>query len=136
MGSQDFEACPCCGKSSRRVWGRASREGCGEAVYFVHWTLGEVRKHGARFTLILGRWGEGATRDDRFSVALELRWTEQGPQFMVRDAEAGGAHLDELVGRRLRRDEVIGTPLARQVFDWVDWIWLGDPRIAEVTGPE
>lgn len=66
-------------------------------------------------------------------MALELRWTDQGPQFMVQDSQPAPGHTDELVGRHLRRDEVIGTPLASRVFSLVDQVWAGDGRIREVT---
>jgi hypothetical protein len=33
----------------------------------------------------------------------------------------------------MHRDEVIGTPLARSVFDMVDAVWLQEKRIAVLT---
>jgi len=40
----------------------------------------------------------------------------------------------DLLGRSLLRAEVVGTPLASEVFALVDAIWLTDSRIAEVKG--
>lgn len=51
---------------------------------------------------------------------------------MVVDAAARLASKSKLCDKAMRRTEVIGTPLAPQVFSLLDAIWLGDPRIAEV----
>jgi hypothetical protein len=104
----------------------------GEAAYFVHWTLNRVAHHGAHFDLALGQWGDASSSQDRFAVSLEFRRTEQGPQFMVIDAATRPIAQGDVVGRTLRRDEVIGTPLAKQAFDIIDAIWLQDPRIEEL----
>jgi hypothetical protein len=40
-----------------------------------------------------------------------------------------------MVGRGLVREDVVMTPLAQEVFEIIDTIWLDDKRIAEVTGP-
>jgi hypothetical protein len=132
-GSSDFERCECCGKRSRTVWGLARRDGDADAAYFVHWTLGQLASDGAHFDLILGRWGEDATPADRYAVSLEYRRTDRGPAFMVIDATTRPIARNELVGRALRRDEVVGTALATRVFELVDAIWLKDRRISEVT---
>ena len=129
---KDFGPCPCCGGITRRVWGFLYREGQAEAAYFVEWTLGHVARHGAHVDLIIGRWGEGAGRSGRFAVSLEYRHTETGPWFMVIDAGSREVSRSELVGRSMSREEVIGTPLAKQVFEMVDAIWLNDDRIEEV----
>jgi hypothetical protein len=130
-GSQDFGPCECCGDRSRRVWGFVHRGDATEAAYGVHWTLGKVAEHGAHVDLILGRWGEGAERADRYAVSLEFR---PGAGVMVIDASERDIARSELVSRALRREEVIGTPLAQRVFDLIDAIWLQDGRIAEVSG--
>jgi len=130
--SQDFGPCPCCGGLTRRVWGFLYRGEQAEAAYFVEWTRGNVAGHGAHIDLIIGRWGEGASRADRSAVSLEYRCTETGPGFMVIDAGPREVSRSELVGRPLSREELLGTPLAKQVFELVDAIWLGDDRIEEV----
>jgi hypothetical protein len=134
IGSSDFERCECCGRNSRTVWGLARRDGDAHAAYFVHWALGRVDDDGAHFDLILGRWGDGATKADRYAVSLEYRRTEQGPAFMVIDATERPIAHNELVGRALQRNEVIGTTLAIDAFELVDVIWVKDGRIDEVTG--
>jgi len=52
---------------------------------------------------------------------------------MVIDASTRRFAQNELVGRALRRDEVIGTTLATDAFELVDAIWLHDGRISEVS---
>jgi hypothetical protein len=97
------------------------------ASYFVGWTE-QKPEHGAAFDLVLGEWGDGATREDRFAVSLNYRT----PEFMVVDAHCRLPRGDELAGAALQRSEVIGTPLARQVFALVDAIYMGDPRLEGV----
>jgi hypothetical protein len=133
-GASDFGPCPCCGDNSRSVWGIVHVPEADEGAYFVQWTLGQVPRHGAHFDLILGHWGDGTGSSDRFAVSLEFRRTEQGPWFMVIDANEREICRNELVGRGLRREEVIGTPLAKRAFDIVDAIWQQDERIREVRG--
>jgi len=132
-GGRDFERCECCGRNSRTVWGLARLYGGTHASYFVHWTLGRVAEHGAHVDLIFGQWGEKTTRADRYAIALEYRRTDQGPAFMVIDASKRPFAPNELVGRVLRRDEVIGTTFATDAFELVDAIWLHDNRISEVS---
>ena len=133
-GARDFGPCQCCGRNSRTVWGLAWRDGHRHASYFVHWTLGQVAEYGAHFDLIMGRWGEKTTRADRYGVALQYRRTDRAPAFMVIDASQRPFAQNELVGRALRRDEVMGTGIATDAFALVDAIWLQDKRIGEVTG--
>jgi hypothetical protein len=49
--------------------------------------------------------------------------------------DAAGRHVaqSELVGKALARTDVMGTPLAREVFAFVDAVWLNDDRIREVS---
>jgi len=134
-GSNDFGPCDCCGGGSRTVWGYLHRDtGETEAAYFVQWTLGNVEGHGANFDLIIGDWGEGTTKSDRRAVALNLRWIEREPQFMIIDAATRPVAHSDLVGGTLAREDVIGTPIAQQAFDIIDAIWLYDPRIKEIVG--
>jgi hypothetical protein len=120
---------------SRTVWGYLHRADNPVAVYYVHWTLGRV-DHGANFDLVVGPWDEGTLPADRAVVAVAFRWMPNGPQFMVIDAEGRpAAKPGALANRALRRDQVIGTPLAAEAFAMLDAIWLHDRRIGELTRP-
>jgi hypothetical protein len=134
IGQGDVGPCDCCGSMSRSVWGEIHRGDRTEAVYYVQWTLGRVADHGANVDLILGRWGDGTTPRDRYGVSLAFRRTDNGPAFMVIDGATRPIARSELVGKTLRRDEIMGTPLAGGVFDLVDVIWSQDDRIEEVRG--
>ena len=132
-GSDDLGPCDCCGDHSRAVWGFLHRDGVTQAAYYVHWTRGQVDRHGAHFDLIIGRWGEGASERDRSAVSVEFRRTEEGPAFMVIDASDRSVAESDLVSRTMARADVIGTPLADAVFEMIDEIWKRDKRIVEVT---
>src|SRR5581483_4903170 len=132
-GSSDHGPCECCGNNSRTVWGNIHAGQETVAVYYVQWTLNRVADHGANFDLILGPWGEGTSSADRCVVAVAYRLIDGKPQFMVIDADgrpvAKSGKLAEMV---LRRDQVVGTPLAPDVFAILDAIWLDDGRIREL----
>ena len=132
-GLTDHGPCECCGSMSRLATGFVHRDGAGYAGYQVHWTLGQIERHGAGFYIILGRWGEGASAADPCGIAIRYRWDAEATGFMVVDAGETQLASHSLVGRALRRDEVVGTPLAQAVFDIVDYIWLHDERILEIT---
>ncbi len=117
--------CDCCGTETKRVWGLVSRNQEAVAEYFIGWTRGEP-EHGASFDLILGKWGEGATARDRYVVSLDFRVFEGAPQFMVVDAEDPDVNSSLAAESGLRRSDVIGTPLANQVFAILDAIYMSD----------
>jgi len=134
-GSNDHGRCACCGCRSRTVWGNVHAGPRTAAVYYVQWTLTRVHDHGANFDLVLGPWGNGTSPADRRVVAVAYRLIEGGPQFMVIDAAGRpAAKGGKLAAKALRRDQVVGTPMAAEVFGILDAIWLGDGRIAELTG--
>ncbi len=132
-GSHDSGACDCCGQATRRVWGFASESGADVAAYFVRWTPGRILDHGASFDLVVNEL-EGTASADRSAVSLLYRLTDDGPQFMVVDAE-GRLRNPDLAPRELSRDEVIGRPIADLAFALVDAILEQDPRVLELLGP-
>jgi hypothetical protein len=96
--------------------------------------LNRVADHGANFDLIIGQWGDRATGRDRSLVSLAYRLFEGGPQFMVIDGHDRPSAKSELVGRVLRRAEVIGQPIAQVAFAAVDAILAQDSRVSELLG--
>ena len=133
-GAKDTGVCACCGRESRVVWGYARSGESGLAAYYVHWTLGHVPEQGANIDLIIGKWGEDASAEDREAVAIAYRSMETGPSMMVIDAaQRPLARNIDLVGRALHREDVIGTPLAEHVFAIADAILEQDVRVAELT---
>jgi hypothetical protein len=133
-GSSDTGVCDCCGNSSRCVWGEAYVNGRCTAVYFVHWTLDHVPEHGASIELIIGDWGDGTTAQNRIAIALAYRLMEGIPTMMVIDAGARPVARSPLAGQALRRDDVIGTPLAPNVFSIADAVLAQDHRVGELLG--
>src|ERR1043166_1784954 len=131
--AQDFGPCDCCGSMSRLVAGFVTRDGELYAGDQVPWTLGQIERHGASFFIILGYWGENTVATDRYAVALRYRADSEATGFMIVDADETRIASHPLVGRALRREDVIDTPLAQEVFDIVDFIWLHDDRISEIT---
>jgi hypothetical protein len=123
--------CKCCGNMTQRIWGLLYEADTAVAAYFVVWTPGHD-EDGAIFDFIVGPWGDddGSKTSQRKAVAVYLRRLETGPSFMVVDATQRPVAKHALVGEVLRRDQVIGHPIAQKVFAMCDAIWLQDPRIS------
>lgn len=91
----------------------------------MQWTLGRLAEDGATLRLAVGDWGDGTTADDRYAVTMIHRQQEDGsPSLMVIDA----LPIENLANIGLRRDEVIGTALAAEVFAIADAIYEQDGR--------
>jgi hypothetical protein len=130
-GEQSSGVCECCGRTSRTVWGTVYGPGRSRSVYYVHWTDGHVDELGANIDFIIGAWGEECSAADRVAVSL-LYWVDEegNPSVKIVDAGVRPAGQSKLVSRALGRDEVIGTPLAAQIFDLVDAVLLQDERLS------
>ena len=95
----------------------------------MHWTVNHLSDTGANLDLVLGAWGEGTSAEDRYAVSLVHFQQEDGsPALMVVDAQGRPAANGNLAASGLRRDEVIGTPLAAQIFALTDAIYEQDGR--------
>ncbi|MEH6789905.1 hypothetical protein [Parasphingorhabdus sp.] len=122
--------CDCCGNASRKVWGLVHSGERTVAAYWLHWTIGHLDTEGANFDLIVGSWGDGTGPQDRFAASLLYREpVDSPPAFMVIDASERQIAGSELFQSALRREDIIGTPIAEQLFAFVDAIWLQDSRI-------
>ncbi|GAA5165352.1 hypothetical protein [Viridibacterium curvum] len=123
--------CECCGQYSQQIWGDLSLGDTRLAAYFVHWTEGRP-DHLPNLDLIIGPWGNANDSANRILVTLLFKPSANGGSFMVTDASSRAGLYGDLFGRAMLRAEVVGTPLASEVFALVDALWLTEPRIAEV----
>jgi hypothetical protein len=128
---REFGPCPDCGQKTKRVWGYVYRDDAAIAAYFVEWTPSHQEKD-AVFDLIIGKWGESVTANERKAISVAFRVLNSGPSFMVQDAGARRIGSSPLVSEALNRKDVIGTHIAEEVFEVCDLIYLADPRIADL----
>jgi hypothetical protein len=128
---KSFGPCECCGEMTSRVWGYVNRLDEGVAAYFVEWTPGHEDGQ-TNFDLIVGKWGEGAGPSSRRAISLEFRNLPTGPAFMVIDASSRPVSRSTLTSNALRREDVIGTSVASDVFAICDVIFVDDPRLAHL----
>ncbi len=125
----DFALCECCGTKTQKIWGWLHTQAATQLCYFVRWTEGHPEA-GADINLIIGKWGEGAAPADRTCVSLTLfLQDDRAPAFMVVDARTEYFGDGEVAAGGLKRNEVIGTPLATPIFAALDAIWLQDERM-------
>lgn len=127
----DFGPCPDCGQNTKRVWGYVYRSDVATAAYYVEWTPSHSQRD-ATFDLIIGKWGENAGPSDRQAVSVAFRVLDTGPSFMVQDASVRKIGSSPLASRALNRTQVLGQPIAAEVFEICDSIYLADPRIKEL----
>lgn len=85
--------------------------------------------------MIIGKWGPEAKPIDRKAVAVAFRQRASGPAFMVIDALNGPIGSNPLVGEALKREQVVGQPIAETVFNVCDTIFLQDHRISNLRIP-
>lgn len=123
--------CDCCGNESWTIWGDLADASGTKAAYFVEWTV-DRPEHMPHVDLVVGPWGGGATAADRVLVALDYRPRPGGGAFMVVSGKGRRGDDRTLCARALEREEVIGTPLATEVFALVDALWLTEPRLEHV----
>jgi hypothetical protein len=125
--------CECCGNASRQITGFVHVGEATRAGYSFHWTTHRFPEHPANIDLVIGRWGEDAPADQRFVVSMLLTLRDGRPDVLVIDApDRPIANKTELASRALNRDQVIGTPVAGEVFGLIDAIFLKDPRVPEL----
>ena len=123
--------CDCCGNRTRTIWGGLADASGARAAYFVQWTVGQPQ-HMPYVDLILGQWGDDTGPQDRVLVSLCYRPQPGGGTFTVVSGQGRPGDDRKLCGQALAREEVIGTPLAADVFALADALWLTEPRIAEM----
>lgn len=133
VDSNDHGPCECCGSMSRMVTGFILDEQGGVAGFAVNWTLGQVPRHGAEFHFILGEWGDEARKEDRFGVAMHFFAAGAHSGYTLVDAAETPLANHPLVGKTKSREEVIGTPLAEKVFEFVDFLCVADGRLEEIV---
>lgn len=115
--------CDCCGTQTQRIWGFVNSRETTVAAYYVGWTVGKP-DHGAVYDLIIGKWGDNTSEVDRTHVALDFTLIEEKPNFIVVNATNRSSDYSSVAHSGFLREEVIGTPIAEQVFAIVDAIYM------------
>ncbi len=99
------------------------RDNVASAAYWIQWTVGCLTETGANLDLVVGRWGNNTSADDRVAIALVHRQQPDGaPALMVVDAAVRPIARKGVASSALAREDVIGAPLAAQVFSLKDAI--------------
>lgn len=119
--------CACCGKSKSTAWGFVYEDGGPRACYFVEWTNGHAERT-ARIDVVVGRWSDDTTEEDRDAVSLEYR-ASGTPTFAL--ADAAGRPAAE-VGRATKKDDVAGTKLAEEALSIAGAVLKADERFVEL----
>jgi hypothetical protein len=128
---ENVTACECCGNHSRTFWGDLSDASGARAMYYVHHTIKVLDDaHAPLIDIIVGPWGESTTAADR--VLATIACHPEGAGVMVVDAAGRPLDTRDVCGRALARAEIVGTPLATELFAFVDAIMREDARMHEV----
>lgn len=118
--------CSCCGSDTACTRGVVEKDGVHVATYLIKWTVGDP-SHGMGWLVSLADPVSGR------EVSVSLAYSFEHASFMVRHVGDYSWTEDDIsgFGELLDRDQVIGTPLAKRVFDVVDDIWLSDPYVQD-----
>jgi hypothetical protein len=127
--SESSGHCDCCGQVTHSIWGTVTKGSQTVAAYWASWSEGHLEELGADFDLVVGTWGDEAGPEARAAISAAYRMPPQGG-FMIID----GKDRMPLAAHQLKRTDVIGTPLAEQVFNILDAIWLKDNRLFSSEG--
>ncbi len=130
---KEFGPCDCCGQMSRTVWGYLSVDGTSRAVYYVQWTLGEVKRHGANIDLVLGEWGDTSTPAQRVAVSLVYRIGPHGPEFASIDPDERPHASAGLADNRIPGRHVLGNPVGADAYAFTHAIFGQDARVRELV---
>lgn len=125
---QEPRYCECCRNKTLTVHGFVYRDNSAHAVYFASWTLAHPER-GVTMAISLGEWGEGSSPENRRSVALECRTTEDQYQFMIIDPEQSPWGKSEFLGRMLPREKALDDSRIDEFFRIADHIVQEDPRV-------
>ncbi len=128
---ESTDVCNCCGKPSNTLWGYIDIHDQTVAAYFVHWTVGS-EPPSVNFDIIVGSCEDDADPRDRRLISLLFEQSGSGGRLTFIDGSSRPANDPELCAGALTPSEVVGTPLAKEVSEYVDAIWLQDHRLSEV----
>lgn len=123
--------CDCCGNTSRTIWGNVYQDKIEMiACYYVQWTINQpFSVHPANVDLIIGRWGDDSTAEERCAVSLVYFEEDERPGVMVIDAAQRPVSASTLVGAAMTREDVVGTPFASVAFAIFDAVIAQDKRL-------
>jgi hypothetical protein len=121
--------CECCGNKTLTVHGFVYNNNNAYAVYLACWTVGHPER-GVAMAIGLGEWGEGASPDQRRSVGLECRTTDNQIQFAVIDPEQSPWGRTEFLGRMLPRDTALKDAEIKEFFHIAEHVVQEDPRVS------
>ena len=109
--------CECCNSRTHKSTGMVTVNQNPDTLYIACWTESR-REHGIAFLIL--QPGHNTFVSVHYSFDIQA--------FSVLDPE--DYNWDSSNDTRiLRRDDVIGTPLAQEVFDYLDEIWLHDDEL-------
>ena len=113
--------------------GYLHREGSGTIYYRFNWTIGKIAEHGVTIEVIFGQWDNQKPRGDGYGIVIYYREDDEVCGFMIGNADDTSLAKHPLVGHAVRREEIAGTPVAKELFEAIDYIWLHDDRLKDIA---
>jgi len=136
MLSAEFEPpiqgdrCSCCGGVTTRLTRFVYRDNDAYAVYYAQFSS----NHPDRLvlaTVSIGEWGEGSTPNDRVAFALRLGVTDEQYEVGVLSSGESPWSNSTVLGRTLDRNEALGHPRIKDVFEITDFMVAKDQPLKE-----
>lgn len=112
--------CSCCDSETKKTSGTAFLDDGYEALYIARWTVGKP-DHGIAFLILIPGLGS----------FVSIVYSFETDSFTVVGEDDCDWYLSEDSMRIFERNEVIGTPLAKRAFAFLDEIWMHDLELCD-----
>ena len=134
LGSlRELPACPCCGKKALHAVGSVLFSDDKRAEYLIAWHPGEAEEDALWLFRFADEWDHEGPLGESEAVLLRCGIVDGKFGFGIVDADCDFARSIASGAKLLPRSAVAGTEFAREIFESVDYIWLNDDRIKEIT---
>lgn len=131
--TKELPACPCCGKKAVHVGGFVYYAEEKRAEYLIAWHPGAPDEDSLWLFRFADDWDHEGSLGVPEVILLRCGTVEGKFGFGIVDADCEFARGVAPTAELLSRSSVVGTELAREVFEAVDYIWLNDDRLNEIT---
>lgn len=120
--------CNCCASLSHTITGDIYLGEEYKAYYSVRWT-DKHKENGATFAVFCGDWGDDGQEDERFLIGLDFITGENGGFGLHENPSETLSHYADMNPVFLKRDDILGSEFASELFAYVDAVFMKDPRL-------
>ncbi len=121
--------CECCGNLLRSVHGFIYKSMDAYAVYLACWTEGHTES-GVSLAIGLGEWNDDAGPEQRTSVGLECRASNNQYLFSILEPMDSPWSKTKFIGQMMTREQTLKSELKDDFLAVAEFITLNDARLS------